>query len=51
MGMFGSMAPVGAAGSSLLAALVVQLAEWKWMFFMPVSTFLSGGRRLGQPAE
>lgn len=34
MALFGSMAPVGAAGGSLVAAVVVQLAHWKWLFFM-----------------
>ncbi|KAK4115104.1 MFS general substrate transporter [Canariomyces notabilis] len=28
------MAPVGAAGGSLVAAVVVQLAGWRWLFFM-----------------
>ncbi|KAE8149658.1 MFS general substrate transporter [Aspergillus avenaceus] len=32
--LFGAMAPVGAAGGSLISAVIVQLAEWKWMFFM-----------------
>ena len=35
MGLFGAMAPVGAAGASLFAAFLVQLAEWKWVFFFP----------------
>ncbi|KAK4038322.1 aminotriazole resistance protein [Parachaetomium inaequale] len=34
MALFGSMAPVGAAGGSLVAAVIVQLAHWKWLFFM-----------------
>jgi hypothetical protein len=34
MGLFGAMAPVGAAGGALIAALVVQLTEWKWIFFL-----------------
>ncbi|KAG9235205.1 major facilitator superfamily domain-containing protein [Amylocarpus encephaloides] len=33
MGLFGAMAPVGAAGGSVIAALFVQLTEWKWVFF------------------
>lgn len=33
MGLFGAMAPVGAAGGSVVAALIVQLTEWKWLFF------------------
>lgn len=36
MGLFGAMAPVGAAGSSLMATLLVQLTEWKWAFFFIV---------------
>ncbi|KAL8921864.1 MAG: hypothetical protein Q9172_003797 [Xanthocarpia lactea] len=28
------MAPVGAAGGSLVSAVIVQLSEWKWLFFM-----------------
>jgi len=31
--MFGAMAPVGAAGGSLIASILVQLAGWKWSFF------------------
>jgi MFS family permease len=34
MALFGAMAPVGAAGGSLVAAVVVQLAGWRWLFFM-----------------
>jgi len=34
MALFGSMAPVGAAGGSLVAAVIIQLAHWKWLFFM-----------------
>lgn len=33
MGLFGAMAPVGAAGGSLLSGVIVQLTEWKWIFF------------------
>ncbi|KAK5727584.1 hypothetical protein LTR15_003485 [Elasticomyces elasticus] len=32
-GMFGAMAPVGAAGGTAVATLFVQLTEWKWAFF------------------
>ncbi|KAK3066982.1 hypothetical protein LTR53_016403 [Teratosphaeriaceae sp. CCFEE 6253] len=32
-GMFGAMAPVGAAGGALIASVIVQLAPWKWSFF------------------
>ncbi|KAK3069709.1 hypothetical protein LTR53_011730 [Teratosphaeriaceae sp. CCFEE 6253] len=32
-GMFGAMAPVGAAGGALIASAIVQLAPWKWGFF------------------
>jgi MFS family permease len=35
MALFGAMAPVGAAGASLFAAMLVQLTEWKWVFFFP----------------
>lgn len=31
--MFGAMAPIGAAGGSVLPGLFVQLLPWKWMFF------------------
>ncbi|PCG91555.1 Major facilitator superfamily domain, general substrate transporter [Penicillium occitanis (nom. inval.)] len=33
MGLFGAMAPLGAAGGGAIAALLVQLTPWKWMFF------------------
>jgi MFS family permease len=33
MGSFGAMAPIGPPGGSVLAALFVQLTEWKWLFF------------------
>ncbi|KAI3318441.1 MFS general substrate transporter [Xylariaceae sp. AK1471] len=32
--LFGAMAPVGAAGGSLIGAIVIQLTEWKWAFFL-----------------
>lgn len=32
--LFGGMAPVGAAGGNLVAGIIVQLAEWKWAFFL-----------------
>ncbi|KAB8233708.1 MFS general substrate transporter [Aspergillus alliaceus] len=32
--LFSAMAPVGAAGGSLVSAVIVQLSEWKWLFFM-----------------
>ncbi|KAB8073643.1 MFS general substrate transporter [Aspergillus leporis] len=32
--LFGAMAPVGAAGGSLISAVIVQLTHWKWLFFM-----------------
>ena len=35
MGLFGAMAPVGAAGGALFVAILVQLTEWKWVFFFP----------------
>lgn len=31
--LFGAMAPVGAAGGSLVAAVIIQLSHWKWLFF------------------
>lgn len=31
--LFGAMAPVGAAGGSLIAAVFIQLTECKWLFF------------------
>jgi len=34
MGLFGAMAPVGAAGGSLVSGVVVQLTAWKWIFFL-----------------
>jgi MFS family permease len=30
--LFGAMAPVGAAGGSLVGAVIIQLSEWKWLF-------------------
>ncbi len=32
--LFGAMAPVGAAGGSLVSGVMVQLLEFKWLFFM-----------------
>ncbi|KAB8300498.1 hypothetical protein EYC80_000663 [Monilinia laxa] len=32
--LFGSMAPVGAAGGSLVGAVIIQLSDWKWLFLM-----------------
>jgi MFS family permease len=34
LALFGSMAPVGAAGGSLVSAVIVQLSHFKWMFFL-----------------
>lgn len=34
MALYGAMAPVGAVGGSLLCAVVIQLSEWKWAFFL-----------------
>ncbi|KAK3177154.1 hypothetical protein OEA41_008482 [Lepraria neglecta] len=34
LALFGAMAPVGAAGGSLISAVIVQLTEFKWLFFM-----------------
>jgi len=34
LALFGAMAPVGAAGGSLVSAIVVQLSEWKGLFFL-----------------
>ncbi|VDC04334.1 unnamed protein product [Peniophora sp. CBMAI 1063] len=31
-GLFGSSAPVGAAGGSLIGGIIVQFAPWKWMY-------------------
>lgn len=31
--MFGAMAPIGAAGGSVLPGFFVQLLPWKWLFF------------------
>uniref|UniRef100_A0A8H7NHS9 Major facilitator superfamily (MFS) profile domain-containing protein n=1 Tax=Bionectria ochroleuca TaxID=29856 RepID=A0A8H7NHS9_BIOOC len=33
MGLFGAMAPIGAAGGSVFGALFAQLTHWKWLFF------------------
>lgn len=33
VGLFGAMAPVGAAGGSVFPGLLVQLTDWKWLFF------------------
>jgi MFS family permease len=32
--LFGAMAPVGAAGGSLVGAVIIKLSDWKWLFFM-----------------
>lgn len=34
LALFGAMAPVGAAGGSLVSGVVVQLTAWKWIFFL-----------------
>ena len=39
MALVGGMAPVGAAGASLFATILVQLTQWKWEFFLPQVTF------------
>ena len=31
--LFGAMAPVGAAGGSLVSGVIVQLAGFQWLFF------------------
>lgn len=31
--LFGAMAPIGASGGSILPGLLVQLVDWKWLFF------------------
>jgi MFS family permease len=33
MALFGAMAPVGAAGGSLVSGAFVQNTQWKWIFF------------------
>lgn len=33
LALFGAMAPVGAAGGNLVSGIIVQLSEWKWLFF------------------
>lgn len=33
MGLFGAMAPIGAAGGTAFGALFAQLVHWKWIFF------------------
>jgi hypothetical protein len=33
LALFGAMAPVGAAGGSLVSGAFVQNTEWKWLFF------------------
>ncbi|KAF2122650.1 major facilitator superfamily domain-containing protein [Lophiotrema nucula] len=33
VGMFGAMAPIGAAGGSVFPGFFVQLLPWKWLFF------------------
>ena len=32
--LFGAMAPIGAAGGSLVVAVIIQSSEWKWLFLM-----------------
>ncbi len=32
--LFGAMAPIGAAGGGLVSGVIVQLSEWKWLFFL-----------------
>jgi MFS family permease len=48
MGLFGAMAPAGAAGGKLIVGIFVQLAPWRWVVFFR-SVFLvpsHGGRCL-----
>lgn len=33
LGMFGASAPIGAAGGGLIAGLLLQFTEWKWVLF------------------
>jgi MFS family permease len=33
VGLFGAMAPIGAAGGGVFAGCFVQLTPWKWLFF------------------
>lgn len=33
VGLFGAMAPIGAAGGGIVPGLFGQLTPWKWMFF------------------
>ncbi|CAG7998833.1 unnamed protein product [Penicillium salamii] len=33
VGLFGAMAPIGAAGGSVFGGIFVQLTPWKWLFF------------------
>jgi MFS family permease len=33
VGLFGAMAPIGAAGGSVFPGFFVQLLPWKWLFF------------------
>lgn len=35
VGLFGAMAPIGAAGGSVFPGFFVQLLPWKWLFFFP----------------
>jgi len=34
IGLFGATAPVGAAGGSLVSGVIVQLSDFRWLFFM-----------------
>lgn len=33
VGLFGAVAPIGAAGGGVFAGFFVQLTPWKWLFF------------------
>lgn len=33
VGLFGAMAPIGAAGGSVIPGFFGQLTHWKWLFF------------------
>lgn len=39
IGMFGAMAPIGAAGGSIFPGFFVQLLPFKWLFFFLYVTF------------
>jgi hypothetical protein len=53
LGLFGAMAPIGAAGGSLISAIFAQQVSWNWLFFFLalIGTFLFSGIMMFVPTD